>query len=269
MAFLGASSALFGEIQTIDSLQEIAPHLKNSGSESLIVFDIDETLIISDNPAFQRANFEVHRPLVRELIQKLDPQRRPLLINTMFLVSNHLLIEEKSPSLIRNWQKQGIKTMALSSAMSGKIEGTDLMEMRLKNFSKLGIDFSSTFPNHEELTFPDHNVYYGASARFKRGVLHSNSCHQTTSGRPEKGEILIRFLKTVNYMPKKIFFADDKLELLQEVEKALQESHPEIKFIGFHYRGAVHFPSKILKPEEMKASWEKLIDKTNSLKDNF
>ena len=70
-------------------------------------------------------------------------------------------------------------------------------------------------------------------------------------------------------MPKKIFFADDKLELLQEVEKALQEAHPKIKFVGFHYRGALHFPSKILNPNEMKTSWEKLIDKTNSLDANF
>jgi hypothetical protein len=265
MIFLGATSSLLGEIHSIDSLQEMAPHLKNAGSESLIVFDIDETLTIPDHPAFQRANFEVHRPVIREVIHKLDPQKRTLLINTIFLVSKPLLIEEKTPSLIRAWQKQGIKTMALSSAMSGKIEDVDLLEMRLNNFEKIGIDFSSTFPNHEELVFSDHNVYYGSSSRFRKGVLHTNSCHQTTSSKPEKGEILIRFLKEVNCTPKKIFFADDKLELLQEVEKTLREIYPGVKFIGFHYQGALHFPTKILDAEELKADWEKLIEKTNSL----
>ena len=264
MIFFGITSALFGQIHTIDSLEQMAPHLQKAAKDSLIVFDIDETLIISDKPEFQRLNFEAHKPIIKKVIQGLEPQKKPLLINTMLLLSEPVLIEEKTPSLIKGWQAEGIKTMALSNAMSGTLDGVDFIERRLKQFHRLGLDFSSSFKDHEELVFPDYNVYFGASARFKKGVLHSNGCHQTTGKNPEKGEILLRFLKAVNCAPKKIFFADDKLEIVQEVEQALKKSHPEIEFTGFHYRGAVHFPSKILSPEEMKKGWQHLVEKTNT-----
>jgi hypothetical protein len=265
MIFFGATAALFGEIHTIDSLEQMAPHLKKAGKESLIVFDIDETLVISDKPEFQRVNFEAHKPIIKEVMQGMDPQKKPLLINAMLLLSEPVLIEEKTPALIKSWQAQGIKTMTLSNAMSGKLDGVDFIERRIKQFHRLGLDFSSAFKDHEELIFFDCNVYFGASARFKKGVLHSNGCHQTSGKNPEKGEILLQFLKTVNCAPKKLFFADDKLEIVQEVEQALKKVRPEIEFTGFHYQGARHFPSKILSPEEMKKAWQYLIEKTNSL----
>ena len=197
-------------------------------------------------------------------MQGIDPQKRPLLINTMLLLSEPILIEEKTPSLIKSWQAQGIKTMTLSNAMSGKLDGVDFIERRLRQFHRLRLDFSSAFKDHEEIVFSDYNAHFGTSARFKKGVLHSNGYHQTTGKNPEKGEILLQFLKTVNCSPKKLFFADDKLEIVQEVEQTLKSSRPEIEFTGFHYQGARHFPSKVLSAEEMKKGWQRLVEKTNS-----
>lgn len=265
MVFVGAGSALFGEIHTIHSLKEMDQHLQNAGSESLIVFDIDETLLTPEKPSFQRPNIEKHRQIIREVLKNVEKEKHPLLVNVMLLESGMLLIEDRTPDLIKSWQKKGIKTIALSSAMSGEIDGVDLLEKRLRHFEETKIDFSTSFPDHKELIFPNHNIYYGASARFKQGVLHSNSCHRAKSAAPEKGPILIEFLSKAKCSPKAIFFADDKLEILQEVEKTLREKDPTIKFIGFHYQGAFHYPSKLLTEEEMKADWQKLVEVTNSL----
>jgi hypothetical protein len=170
---LGASQALFGEIHQIDSLKQMTPYLK--GEETLIVFDIDETLIVPDDPAMQRGNFAAHKETIKKVKQSLDPSRKRLFLNVSLLYSDGVLIEESTPALLQEWQKQGIKTIALSSAMSGKIDGTDMLEKRLKNFQRIGLQFSQSFSKYREITFEHLNPYFGSTARYKDGILHANN----------------------------------------------------------------------------------------------
>ncbi len=220
----------FSHIQTIHSIAEMDMFVKGN-NQKLVAFDIDDTLTILSDPAFHRPNFKIHHAtLFVKLMEPFSPEERMLAFTLPLLTTSGDLIEKEAPHFLAKLQKQkNIKTVALTAAMGGKIDGVSIEDRRFAELKRVGIDFSFSFPNLAETVFIDFRTpLMGSLPLFKNGIIFTNE--------NDKGEVLVKFLKTIPWKPDEIIFVDDRIEHLQAVEKALHLSFPEIAFTGLHFK---------------------------------
>ena len=115
--FIAFSS--FGNIVTINSITEIPIE---TDSFVLTVFDVDDTLTVLSEPAFQRPNFKTeHAAIFEGLMEPLGKIEKIVAFNLPLLMTGSELIEAKSPEIIKEIQKKGGKVIALTAAMAGKL----------------------------------------------------------------------------------------------------------------------------------------------------
>jgi hypothetical protein len=256
-----APMALFAEIHEVATMHEVKSYFEEAPSKTLGVFDIDETLTLPSESAFQRPNLEEHRDLIKKLMKDLSKEEQFLLLNTMIATIPSSLIEEKTPEILAELQKKNIKLIALTAASSGSAAEIYIPDRRYEELKKHEIDFSSSFPNVEAIEFTDLKQNYGSYPLFTKGILLVNGDARKDNELNSKASVLIRFFDKTDWTPKKIIFVDDKIEHLQEMERALKERHPKISFVGLHYTGAHSWPTEMLLPVDMKNQWNALIKK--------
>ena len=222
-----APLSLLASIVSIGSITEIS-QLDLGDHEVLAVFDIDDTLTILQEPAFQRPNFRTHHAKIfSEIMDALSVEEKLLSFTLPLITTSGELLEIQAPEIIRNFQSRGVKTLALTAAMAGKIQDVFIEDRRLSELSRVGIDFSSSFPEIHEAIYPNFQAsMIGTYPYFKKGVIFTNDHN--------KGAVLVEFLKTLSWTPTLILFVDDRHEHLDAVEKALTHFNSEIQFKGFH-----------------------------------
>ena len=242
-----AASSLFAEAISISSIGELEPHTLNI-ERVLVVFDIDDTLTILNDPAFHRPNFKTHHAQTfNEIMSNLTDEEKLLAFTMPLLTTASDLIEEETPQLIEGLQKRGIKTIALTAAAGGEIDGISIEDRRVSELSRVGIDFSSSFPEVSEIVFSGFNTpIFGRVPFFKNGVILTNE--------NDKGVVLIEFLKNISWQPAYILFVDDRVEHVNAVKKALAVSFPDIKFIGFHFQ-TEKAPYRHIHVEHFSKTW--------------
>ncbi|MBS0603689.1 MAG: DUF2608 domain-containing protein [Verrucomicrobia bacterium] len=219
----------FAVVVPIHSITHMELNLEEE-KQVLVVFDIDDTLTILDEPAFQGPNFKVHHSSVfSSIMDPLSDIEKQLAFTIPLFTSSGDLIEIESPAFIADLHRNRIKTIALTAAPAGEIEGASLQDRRIAELNRVGIDFSPSFPDVGEIVFTDFNLpIVGTYPLYKKGVILTNNTH--------KGEVLVRFLKTIEWTPDEILFVDDRMSNIHDVESALKHFYPEITFKGFHFK---------------------------------
>lgn len=141
--------------------------------------------------------------------------------------------------------------------MGGKIDGVFIEDRRHAELSRVGIDFSLSFPDVAEIVFTDFNApVLGSYPLFKNGILLTND--------NDKGEVLVRFLKILAWKPTLIVFVDDRIEHLLAVARALQLYYPEITFIGLHFQtDRVNYEDTNV--EHFSAKWREHVKKAKEI----
>lgn len=247
------------------SLSELAP-LLTKPKETLLVFDVDYTLTQPNEPAFQFVNFVKNKELIQGVFDSLSHGERDIFSNLMvFHLCGNSTIEEESPSIIRELQEMGIKTIALTASMTAPLKRQCLIQKRLKNLKELGFDFSQTFKNIKPQYFDSLDSNYKSHPYFEKGVLFSNG----ENPKNYKGEVLLKFLSLIKWKPKQIVLVDDRLQNHQAVHQALADTHPEISFLGIHFLGALKFPSREVAKEDFKLIVESLAIEAKELNKTF
>jgi len=242
-------------IKEIHFIDEAKEYFQKADCEKLVVFDVDMVLTHCMHPAFQMPNMREHRFIARDMTKPLSPDERNLFLNLMGVKRGLMLIEDQAPKVITELQKQGIKTIALTGALSGQLaEVKDMVKWRFDSLQNFGIDFSSSFPDFQEILFENFPESLRSFPKFYRGILFTNGDAEVTG----KGKVLISFLKEVNSAPRQIVFLDDRKDNLRDVEKALSEFDPNVEFTGLHYKGALAYPSEAISEEEFMKEWKKL-----------
>lgn len=216
-----------GEIvMTIDlaHIEELAEKLDCS---SLILFDVDGTLIAPDD-----AILKPHRQRLFEELIAGHPERD--LFRDIHLQAPHSLVDSASVALIQKFQEKGIPTVAFTAAPSKAKHPGEPGDWRIDELLQFGFDFRPAFPDHPILHIPKEpdKIFHPL---FKSGILFS-SLHP-------KGDILIHFLQILGFTPNKILFIDDNIAYVQSVVGSLERIG--IECIGVHYTASQETPSHL------------------------
>lgn len=232
---LSLTASLIAAITSTQGLEPFEKALLSADRETLVIFDVDETLIIPQDMILRPCNQDFLQHCFNTLIYNpaiSEKYSGDYLISKTLSKIKYVLVDAKMPALIRGLQQKGIKVIALTAMQTGPFGVIPCMEdWRIQQLKELMIDFQFAFPSHFYLKFP---TLRGAPV-FKQGIL----CSSQTS----KGEALLAFLDAIKWLPKKILFIDDKLNFLLSVESAAEKR--QIDFQGFHYLAAKSYPGKL------------------------
>src|SRR3990167_10713298 len=190
IAILSHFGVTLTKIIEITDLAEISPHI--DGDNTLIIFDVDDTLVKAD-----KAKLKEIEPLVEEL-PELDTKNLKL---KWFLAQAS---QKNLKQIIGGLQERG-RVIALTQCKNLK------PFYKFYQIDKIGLDFNKAFPNLPLIKLEGSN----GEAVFDNGVI--------CCGKNNKGEVLSDFLEKIDYMPSHIIFVDDKLYNLISVERYMQQ----------------------------------------------
>ncbi|MEI8329698.1 MAG: DUF2608 domain-containing protein [Chlamydiia bacterium] len=213
-----------GEIITTNDFSLIEKEASRLDGHSLILFDVDATLIVPNDALLKPKGKELFEQLIASYTDR-D------LFREIRMKAPHSLVDDKSIRLVQNLQQNKIPVIAFTAAPS-KVHGVEEPgAWRVDELQRYGFDFSPAFPNSTFLELPK-QVGQQHFPLFKSGVLYS-SFHP-------KGDILIVFLQQIGLKPKKVIFVDDELKHVQSVIAALDKQG--IPCVGIHYTAANDVP---------------------------
>lgn len=227
---------LFADHAQISSFKELEEELEKSDEKTLIVFDVDEVLITTEDhfihPYADKAFFPLVQQVETEAASEEEKRVVEEKLSLCMLLPKRILIEESAPSLIKNLQQKGIKVIALTSCPTGAFGIIPKVERwRIEHLHSLNISFASSFPKIERCFINDLAISGKPSPLFEQGVLFSKGY--------KKGDVLSAFFKQFNFYPRKVIFIDDLNENLESVKTSLQPLN--IEFKGYQYAGAKRF----------------------------
>ncbi len=234
--FVVNASAIFASTVQISSLKEMDGELKKSDKKTLIVFDVDEVLITTEDHFIHPYADKVFLPLLGQaMLNAVTPEEKREVEEKLSLSitqPKRPLIEESSPKFIKKLQKKGFKVIALTSCPTGKFGHVPKFEhWRIEHLKELDISFASSFPKMGRHDFTEIAVSGKPAPVYEEGILFSPGY--------EKGKVLKAFFEKSNFYPSKVIFIDDRSENLDSVEAEMKALN--IEFKGYHYTGAERF----------------------------
>lgn len=217
---LNANFLFAGEIVTTNDFSLVEKEANRLDEHSLILFDVDATLIVPKDALLKPKGKELFEQLIASYTDR-D------LFREIRMKAPHELVDGRSISLVQKLQQNKIPVIAFTAAPS-KVRGVEEPGVwRVDELKRYGFDFSPAFPNSNFVELPKKTTQQHFPL-FKSGVLYS-SFHS-------KGDILIVFLQQIGLSPKKVIFVDDELKHVQSVVASLDQQG--IPCIGIHYTAA-------------------------------
>jgi len=241
------------EIREVHSLGEITPQLEAAGQESLVLFDIDNVLLIPDHPAFQIANWGPYKPLLRDHYDTLSAEEREALVMLMIIENEPLLIDALAPELIARLIDRGVPTLALTAAWS---KG-HLADHRVNALRRFEIEMKGQGGWPERIVFDQFCQANGSYPLYQDGVLFTNGKAAS------KGELLRAFFTHTSFRPERILFIDDHRNNLESVGETMDELGIPSDLIWYH--GAKHFESGPIDKEEMESVWSEYVKRAKEI----
>jgi hypothetical protein len=226
-----AAAIGWADTASLFDLADIENRLEEADENTLIVFDVDEVLLTTED----HFSHPYALPMTKEIVQRWiefghDKKTVQEIVSLCFLLPKRILIEETAPAFIRRLQEKGVKTIALTSCQTGRLGHIERVEdWRIDDLRSFGIDFSTSFTDHPRIVFDEIKAVGRAAPLFQQGVLFSEGCL--------KGDVLKAFLERTGFTSSHhIVFVDDLVYNLNSVHESLEAS--EIPHSLFHYTGA-------------------------------
>jgi len=235
-------------ITKINSFQELESYI--AGDSTLLVLDVDFTLTQPKEPAFQKPNLKKHITSFRKIMKELTPCDGDILLSLAMSKGERELIESLTPSLIKSFQDKGVKVIALTGALTGRVGEIEHYHLwRGQMLKSFGYDFDIGL---EDISFNNFEIFNDTVPLYHKGILFTNG----SLGPCSKAELLVQFLLEHSQMPKQIIFVDDSLKYLQGVEEALD--NVEVDYVGLHYLASINYSSDIVEEEYFLGKWKSL-----------
>ena len=241
LSFLLHLSSLEGIVNEIHDFSLIAQQINQMDEQSLVVFDIDNTLMIPKDHILRPCNVVLFNRLFQNFLNNpkiVERNKYPpnYLSSQLILGWNPELIDPTVASLIKEIQDKKIKVIALTNTQTGPFGAIKLMEdLRFIHLFKLGIDFRQAFYKELQLVFPEAAIKGGTFPIYKRGILFTANA--------TKGKVLKAFLKKIHWKPKSLFFIDDNKIFIDSVEKEMKKMGIDVT--SFHFKGLELLPCEI------------------------
>ena len=215
----------------IQSYEEVQDIFNRVSSDTLVLFDVDDTLIQSSSDDFAARGIEAwpwwwHIWLIINYPSVLLPTYWEWFYSVMWQQTPRYIIEPEVISLIAYAQKRGCPVLALTGIESGEYGVIESFpEWRYEMLAHMGILFSQPCPDMKFDTLP---LYRNTYPILYKGILCAN--HQP------KGMVLKAFLAKCVLQPAHIIFFDDTYANLQSVGGACAQLG--IPCTLYHYTGA-------------------------------
>jgi len=224
------------EITSIYSLKEAQTVLGSADENTMIFFDVDDTLIVSENKSFWSKNIIQNQDFLYNLNSKTiynpkNSKEKPTAYYRSIwkIREDPMLIENDSAQIIRELQTRGVKVLACTALPAREDFLINyLPEWRFEKLKVVDIDFSASNVADAELThLQDSNGGYTYHPILYKGIL--------CTGRLNKGVVIGQLLDTLGIKPTKIIFFDDSVKRVEEVKAEMCTRG--IPFIGYEYKG--------------------------------
>ncbi len=249
LVFFSLSVPMWGssKILRTEDIHAFQEMTENAGPHSLVIFDINETLLLANEPIFQSLHKYERLALQYELEETYSKDVVNQFWGYLRLQTRRDLIDPRVVDIIQSLQARNVKVIALTTSGMGPLnKDLSLEDWKLDILKGVRVDFSKAFPEKPCLYFKylptKHSDRYPG---FKEGVLFTCGL--------SKGLLLSLLLKALDYKPDAIFFVDDKLKNLLAVEEVCKKLN--IPFMGCHYMA---FAQKDLKPLDKKKIYRQL-----------
>ena len=234
------------QVKIIES-NSIEDVLKHVTDDSLVVFDLDDTLVVADNESGVGTSrwFEetVHRDCkengvsIEEAIERFMP--------SWFAIHNRIglrPVEKKTLQVITDLQERGIRIMGLT------VRGIPMAKRTEVQLREAGISIS-------------HNTIYKESCDIivndkKYGHFHAGVVFLEEGAR--KGEVLFAFLDKIGYSSSHILFVDDHERHVNSVADLARQKG--VSLVAILY-GAEDYRKKQFNPALAERDWQELFGK--------
>jgi Protein of unknown function (DUF2608) len=200
------------------NLNQFEETLKTIDQQSLVLFDVDETLLFPRDLILNPYAKEIWNQYAKETIEnpeivptgKYDDQ---YYLSQVLSKIKYDVVDPKIVEIIHSLQSRDIKTIAFTRMPVGSLGIILSMEdWRIEHLKKHQFDFSEAFPQFQEIKI---NVLStGIPSLFKKGMLCAN--------KQDKGPVFIAFLEAIQWKPSQVVFIDNRLDYLKSVETALE-----------------------------------------------
>lgn len=211
LAFLFAS--LNSKIYEIQKIEEALPFID---SKTLVVLDIDDTLVV---PAQMLGGDCWFRHEMKQLQANGESFEKALAkVLPRYLKLQHYIsvvpVEKKTATMVHAFQKKADKVIGLTT------RNPTLAYRTIEQLKGLGIDLSKTALIDKEAknaNFLDHD--------YIEGILFTQVKH--------KGDYLLALLDKMQYYPKRILFINDKEKYVAQLEETFGDS--PVEYVGLRY----------------------------------
>lgn len=232
-------------IEQIHSVSQAAQELAKADENTLVVWDVDYTLLVPETMICWGNSGCVHRNNHRghewlpELIEEIFSKSSKSLLHYQsiwYAQEKPVLVEPDMARLIASLQEKKVKTIALTAITSGKHETIPSLPFwRYNKLMECGIDFSkANFADAYLLQLSDAE---DNTPLFYKGVLCSGKC--------SKGKVLSAWLNYCKWRPTRIIAFEDTVAqsrvIVQEMNKEM------IHCLGYDYQGAYQLPATLEK----------------------
>ncbi len=250
-------SSSFANIGSIASLNELSDHWEQANETTLIIFDVDEVLITTeDHFSHPYAKYIALPLMLKFILTSHSKKETENSLSLSYLLTKKILIEDFSPSLIKKLQNNRVPVIALTHSATGPLglipEATTWKINLLKeyniHFSLFEIDrlFIQNASQNKILPFLEQGVLFAEG--------HS------------KGAVLKAFFKQCNFHPLKVIFIDDSITNVEDVHFAMTSIG--IECLSYQYTGANRFFKKEANKAILTYQFEYLLEKKQWLTDN-
>jgi hypothetical protein len=243
-AYLFASAEIL-YVDQPDTLAELLLDAKRVDEKTLLVWDIDDTLIVSNEVELRGENFN---HLIADVAKEANLSMR----EAFYLIESALQNKAKplgsgrqiSPKIYECYlacKKRLIKMIALTHVASGyhRVQvprfGIDYLqtltgeERRVADLFAAGFSFEDSFG----ALFEDQTISIlscaggqdGKAPRFKQGVIVTNLL--------PKGDVLQGFLDMIPWSPQRVVFVDNQMHHVRSVVEKMEERGIDV--LGIHF----------------------------------
>lgn len=232
--------AAAARVSQITNMVDIEP-LVIPGPQTLVMFDIDGTLIWPDEPEAREEWFDAQEEAYKKIgLTRVEGEKRYIPVHLAAQVKTGVhLVDRNVLSLFTFLERSGVSVIALTARSA-----YDLECITKRQLASVGIDFShgKTGKWATPISFTQFD-----DVRYAGGILY-------TGGDVDKGTVLKLFLKQLGYVPSEVIFVDNEINNLLDVAKVLKELKIK-KYHPFYFTRMISpGPDKPVRYEQMSAA---------------
>ena len=243
------SSSCINCIKEVYDLNAIKDTIKTIDQNGLIIFDVDDVLIMPSPEDDFRHPYRLE--LFKLIIDKINNNPYNLEVLQSILLANRkqVLIDPYIIKIFEILNTCKTPTIALTAMGTGKFGVIPSMEeIRIKELNKVRISFVSLAPLKGRNLFEDlKNIPKFLDE--PKGIPSLDSGIVFTAG-IDKAITLEYIFKTYNYYPKTIIFVDDLLYNLESLQHLANKLN--INFYGFYYKAVSLVPLPVIQDKKLE-----------------